>query len=111
MDITLNSVLNYDNVKYKVLKDAGLGFRKKAFVAVNLLTKESVMVFIPSVTKQCNNLELNKLHFLNDIDTIEDTYKLYPNICKILPLFTSKNDYIIISHFISGKPLYSFLCN
>lgn len=111
MKNNIGDINTYNNIDYKIIQDNGLGFRKKSFVAVNCLTNELVTIFIPSITKTFNDIEFNKLQFKNDIDELLNIYNLYPNKCKIIPIYTSKDDLVIITKFIKGSILYKYLCD
>lgn len=106
----VGDIITFNKTNYIILMDNGLGFRKKSFLAKNCLTNELVVIFIPSVTTTFNDLESNKLQFENDIDILLKSYNLYPHKCKIIPIYTSKTEHVIITKFINGSVLYKYLC-
>ena len=101
----------YNNTTYKIINERGLGFRKRALLAVNKETHENVIIFSPSTTEKYNDINTNKDKFLKDIDELELLYKVHKDKCKIIPIYTSKNDYIIITNYIEGRTLYRYLCD
>lgn len=98
-----------DGILYKIIADRGLGFRKQALLCINTNTKEPVIMFYPSVTKIQNNINENKEKFIKDIDVLESLYKIHKDKCKIIPLYMSKEKYIIIIKYIEGGILYKYL--
>lgn len=100
-----------ENTIYKILMDRGLGFRKQAFLCINTQTEEPVILFCPSITSIQNDINENKKKFINDIDIIETLYEKNKEKSKIIPLYMSKEKYIIIIKYIEGGILYKFLCH
>jgi hypothetical protein len=99
----------YDGSLYKIIADRGLGFRKKAHLALNKTKNELVMIFFPDITEKYNDINENKKKFLEDIDKLNELYNIHGDKCKIRPLYTSKEEYVIITNNLEGRTLYRYL--
>lgn len=95
---------------YKILRVNGVGYRKRAYVGINLKTNEPIIIFCPCVTEKYNNIDVNNKKFINDIRVLLDLYKKYPDKCNIVPVYTSEDQLLIITKFIEGRVLYRYLC-
>jgi hypothetical protein len=99
-----------NNEIYKIIKEIGIGYRKKAYLAKNKKTNEYVIVFEPEITLNYNNMNENILKFKKDIDILENIFKKFKDKCNIKPLYLSKDDMIIITKYFDGKIFYRYLC-
>lgn len=100
----------YNNNTYKIINERGLGFKKRALLAINKKTDENVIIFHPAITEKYNDIDKNKDTFLKDIDELESLYKIHKDKCRIKPIYTSKEEYVIITNYIEGSVLYGYLC-
>lgn len=99
----------FNGTLYKIIGDMGLGFRKKAFTALNQTTNKIEIIFFPDVTEKYNDINENKQKFLDDIDELNLLYKAHGDKCIIKPMYTSKKEYVIITNYIQGRILYRYL--
>lgn len=101
--------LEFNNNTYKIIKSKGLGYYKEAFLAINCNTQQHIILFLPAITNKYNNIEKNKKKFIQDINELESMYKLYKEKCLIRPIYTSKENYVILTEYIDGRTLYRYL--
>jgi hypothetical protein len=99
----------YNGCIYKIVGDKGLGFRKRAYSAINKITNEYVIIFFPDITEKYNDINENKNKFLEDIDELNIIYNSHKDNCKIKPLYTSKEECVIITNYLEGRTLYRYL--
>lgn len=95
---------------YKIIKECGIGLRKKVYIGYDTKTNNKIHIFIPTTTINFNNLELNQEKFKNDIDLLENLYKIHKNNCNIIPLYYCKKNLVIITKYISKNSIvYKYL--
>jgi len=102
--------ITYNNTAYIILKELGIGYRKIAFLGENCLTGDYVIIFYPSITINYNNIEISKEKFIQDITELQECYTNYKNKCKLIPIYTSVSEYVIITEYIQGGIFYKYLC-
>lgn len=100
--------VTYNSILYKIIKELAIGFRKKAYLAINTNSNNNVILFFPCVTIQYNDKSVNYEKFNNDIDLLENTS--HGDKYNIIPIYTCKNTPIIITNILTYKSLYRYIC-